>query len=145
MTLLSSTNRTSRALIFCILLSALAATSVAQDVSSSPSSLSFGNTYVGLVSGSKTLTISNLLSSDAIIAAVGFSCPEYGLASGVAPFTLTDGQPDPITHYSVFFQPDSAAAFNCNFVISMWDGTNVYVPLTGTGVTTTAVAAKVCS
>jgi len=139
--LLSSTNRTSRALIFCILLSALAATSVAQDVSSSPSSLSFGNTYVGLVSGSKTLTISNLLSSDAIIAAVGFSCPEYGLASGVAPFTLTDGQPDPITHYSVFFQPDSAAAFNCNFVISMWDGTNVYVPLTGTGVTTTAVAA----
>jgi len=136
----SSRNRILCASIFCLLLCAVAATAVAQDVSSSPTSLSFGNTYVGLVSGSKTLTISNLLTTDAIIASVGFSCPQYGLASGVAPFTLTVGQPNPITHYSIFFQPDSAAAFNCNFVISMWDGTNVDVPLTGTGLTTTAVA-----
>jgi len=136
----SSNNRNLRAIIFCLLLCAVAATAVAQDVSSSPSSLSFGNTYLGLVSGSKTLTISNLLNTDAIIASVGFSCPQYGLASGVAPFTLTVGQPNPITHYSVFFQPDSATTFNCDFVISMWDGTNVNVPVTGTGVTTTAVA-----
>jgi hypothetical protein len=130
-----------RAVLFSLLICAMAAAAAAQDVSSSPTSLSFGNTYVGLVSGSKTLTISNLLNTDAIIASVGFSCPEYGLASGVAPFTLTVGQPNPITHYSVFFQPDSAATFNCNFVISMWDGTNVNIPLTGTGLTTTAVAA----
>ncbi len=130
-----------RIVIFSLLIVALAAAATAQDVSSSPTSLSFGNTYVGLVSGSKTLTISNLLNTDAIIASVGFSCPEYGLASGVAPFTLTVGPPDPITHYSVFFQPDSAATFNCNFIISMWDGTNVDIPVTGTGVTTTAVAA----
>src|SRR5260370_810004 len=136
----SSTNGTMRVAVLCLLVCALATAAVAQDVSSSPTSLSFGNTYVGLQSGSKTLTISNLLSTDAIIASVGFSCPEYGLASGVAPFTLTVGQPNPITHYSIFFQPDSAAAFNCNFVISMWDGTNVDVPLTGTGLTTTAVA-----
>src|ERR1700682_2317881 len=101
-----SANRTLRVTIFCLLLCAIAATAVAQDVSSSPSSLSFNNTYIGLASGSKTLTISNLLSTDAIIASVGFSgCPQYGLASGVAPFTLTVGQPNPITHYSVFFQP----------------------------------------
>src|SRR4030081_293924 len=102
----SSTNRTLRLIPFCLLLGVIAATAVAQDVSSSPSSLSFNNTYIGLASGSKTLTISNLLSTDAIIASVGFSCPEYGLASGVAPFTLTVGPPNPITHYSVFFQPD---------------------------------------
>jgi hypothetical protein len=134
----SSTNRISRVIMFSLLLCAVAATAVAQDVSSSPTSLSFGNTYVGLVSGSKTLTISNLLTEDAIIASVGFSCPEYGLASGVAPFTLTVGPPNPITHYSVFFQPDTATTFNCNFVMSMWDGTNVNVPVTGTGLTTTA-------
>jgi hypothetical protein len=136
----SSTNGTMRIVVLCLLLCAVTAAAVAQDVSSSPTSLSFGNTYVGLQSGSKTLTISNLLSTDAIIASVGFSCPEYGLASGVAPFTLTVGQPNPITHYSVFFQPDSATTFNCNFVISMWDGTNVDIPITGTGLTTTAVA-----
>ena len=137
----SSTNRISHVILWSfVLVAVMAATAFAQDVSSSPTSLSFNNTYVGLASGSKTLTISNLLNTDAIIASVGFSCPEYGLASGVAPFTLTVGQPNPITHYSVFFQPDSAAVFNCNFVISMWDGTNVNVPLTGTGLTTTAVA-----
>src|SRR5882672_3313517 len=137
----SSTNRTLRLTLFCLLLVVVtAATAFAQDVSSSPASLSFNNTYVGLASGSKTLTISNLLSTDAIIASVGFSCPEYGLASGVAPFTLTVGPPNPITHYSVFFQPDAVGTFNCNFVISMWDGTNVNVPLTGTGLNTTAVA-----
>src|SRR5258706_4142481 len=135
----SSTHRTMRAILFCLLLCAVAASVAGQDVSSSPASLSFNNTYVGLASGSKTLTISNLLNTNAIIASVGFSCSEYGLASGVAPFTLTVGQPNPITHYSVFFQPDSATTFNCNFVISMWDGTNVNVPLSGTGLTTTAV------
>jgi len=92
-----------RTVFLSLLICAVAATAFAQDVSSSPASLSFGNTYVGLVSGSKTLTISNLLSTDAIIQTVGFSCPQYGLASGVAPFTLTVGQPNPITHYSVFF------------------------------------------
>ena len=130
-----------RTVFLSLLICAVAAAAFAQDVSSSPASLSFGNTYVGLVSGSKTLTISNLLSTDAIIQTVGFSCPQYGLASGVAPFTLTVGQPNPITHYSVFFQPDSATSFNCNFIISMWDGTNVNVPVTGTGLTTTATAA----
>src|SRR5205085_11309188 len=105
--LVSSNTSIPRAVIFSLLICAVAA-AAAQDVSSTPSSLSFNNTYVGLASGSKALTITNLLNTDAIIATVGFSCPEYGLASGVAPFTLTVGQPNPITHYSIFFQPDSA-------------------------------------
>jgi hypothetical protein len=135
----SDTNRILRLTVLCFLLAAMmAATAFAQDVSSSPTSLAFNNEYVGLQSGSKTLTISNLLSGDAIIQAVSFSCPGYGLASGVAPFTLTNGPPDPITHYSVWFRPTTAGTYNCNFVISMWDGTDVFVPLTGTGVTTTA-------
>jgi hypothetical protein len=132
-------HRILRPLIFGVLFCAVAGAAFAQDVSSSPTSLSFNNEYIGLQSGSKTLTISNLLSGDAIIEAVSFTCPGYGLASGVAPFTLTDGAPDPITHYSVFFQPSTAGTYSCDFDIEMWDGTDVFVPLTGTGETTTAV------
>jgi hypothetical protein len=135
----SSRHRILRPIIYAVLFSVVAGAAFAQDVSSSPSSLSFGNEYLGLQSGSKTLTISNLLSGDAIIEAVSFTCPGYGLASGVAPFTLTNGEPDPITHYSVWFRPTTATAYNCNFDIEMWDGTDVLVPLTGTGETTTAV------
>jgi hypothetical protein len=125
--------------VLCIFLGLIAMSTVAsaQDVTSSPSSLSFSNTYVGMVSGSKTITITNQLNGIAIIASVSFSCPQYGLASGVAPITLA--VKGTITHYSIFFQPDAAATFNCNFVMSMWDGTTVNVPLSGTGLTTTAV------
>lgn len=133
-----STYKAVRVALCLVFMAALTATVFAQDVSSSPSSLSFGNTYVGLQSGSKTLTISNLLNEDAIIASVGFDCAQYGLSSGVAPFTLTVGQPDPITHYSIFFQPNAAGTYNCNFLINMWDNTVVKVPLSGTGTTTTA-------
>src|SRR5579862_5965701 len=78
----------------------------AQDISSTPSSLRFSNTYVGKTSGSKVLTITKLASQTVTITSASFSCPGYGLASGVIPFTLTSGQT--ITHYSIFFQPTAA-------------------------------------
>src|SRR5207302_9630332 len=84
-------------------------------------------------------TRTDRLSGMALIASVSFSCPQYGVASGVAPITL--GVKGTITDYSICFRPDAAAAFNCNFVLSMWDGTTVNVPLSGTGLTTTAVTA----
>jgi Bacterial Ig-like domain (group 1) len=132
-----STYRISRVVWGCFLLFALTATAFAQDVSSSPSSLSFPNTYVGLVSGSKVLTITNLLSTNVIINSVSFTCPQYGLAAGTAPTSLFK-QGD-TTHYSIFFQPTAASTYSCNFVMSMADGSQVDVPLTGTGKTTTAV------
>ncbi len=134
-----STHRISRIVWGCFLLAALTAAGLAQDVSSNPSSVSFPNTYVGLVSGSKVLTITNLLSQNVIINSVSFTCPQYGLASGTAPtslFLLGD-----TTHYSIFFQPTAATTYSCNFVMTMADGTTVDVPLTGIGKTTTAVTA----
>jgi len=105
---------------------------IGQDVSSTPSSLSFSNTYVGKATGSKVLTIKNIKSSGAaIINTIGFSCAGYGISSGVAPTSLA--KPGDITHYSVFFQPLAAEAYDCNFVITMSDSTVVNVPLTGTG------------
>ncbi len=124
----------------CILLAILAATAgFAQDVSSSPSTWAFANTYVGKASGSKVLTITNLLTSGQIVInTVGFDCPDFGLSSGVAPFTL--GQVQKTTHYSIFFQPTAAQNYSCNFVLSMSDGTTVDVPVTGKGLASTATA-----
>lgn len=103
-----------------------------QEISASPTSLSFSNTYVGKATGSKVLTITNVKASGAvIIESVGFSCSGYGIAAGVAPTSL--GKPGTITHYSIFFQPSAAIAYDCNFVLTLGDNSVVNVPLTGTG------------
>ena len=123
------------------LLVAAVSSSLAQttDINSSPSSLSFPNTYVGKASGSKVLTINNLTTSgQVIITSIGFTCPGFGISSGVAPFTLGQGQK--ITHYSIFFQPLAAQSYNCTFVINIADGTSLNVPISGLGLTSTATA-----
>ncbi|HYM78861.1 MAG TPA: choice-of-anchor D domain-containing protein [Candidatus Dormibacteraeota bacterium] len=130
-----------RSLSYVLLLLAATLSSFAQtnDINSTPSSLSFANTYVGKASGSKVLTINNLTTSgQIIIQSIGFTCPGYGISSGIAPFTL--GQNQKITHYSIFFQPSAAQPYNCNFVISLNDGTSLNVPISGTGLTSTATA-----
>lgn len=126
----------------CIVVSlGLVIPAVAQtsDISSTPSSLNFGTVYVGKASGSKAITINNLTKSGQIVIEnVSFTCAGYGLASGLAPFTL--GQTQTITHYSIYFQPTASGADNCNFVLTLNDGTSLNVPLSGTGQTTSAVA-----
>ena len=123
----------------CLLLTLSATVSaVAQDLSASPSSLAFGSTYVGVPSGSKALTITNLTGHGLTIDTIGFDCAAYELASGVAPFSF--GLTQNITHYSIFFNPPGAGAYNCNFIMSINDGTQVLVPLTGTGVISTGTS-----
>lgn len=130
--------RTRSAAVLVFLFSLVAVLpAISQEISVSPSSLTFANTYVGKVTGSKVLTITNVKSSGTVIInTIGFSCPGYGISSGVAPTSLF--KPGDITHYSVFFQPNAAGSFNCNFVITLSDSTVVNVPLTGTGLTSTA-------
>jgi hypothetical protein len=123
----------------CFLLSLAAiASSHAQEISASPSSLSFANTYVGKASGSQVVTINLLLTKGfVIIESIGFDCAGFGIASGVAPFTLNSGQT--LTHYSIFFEPTAAQTYNCNFILTLGDGTFLDVPLSGTGLTTTVI------
>jgi hypothetical protein len=131
---------------YCFLLSALfVAPAFSQEISASPSSLSFANTYVGKASGSQVITINYLLTKGNVIIesirfedSTGANCPGYGIASGVAPFTLNTGQT--LTHYSIFFQPGAAQSYDCNFVLTLGDGTFLNVPLSGTGLTSTATA-----
>jgi len=111
--------------------------SIAQEITSSPASLSFANTYVGKYTGSKVLTITNVKASGSvIIESISFSCPGYGISSGVAPTSLY--KPGDITHYSIFFQPLAAQSYSCNFILTLGDGTTFDVPLTGTGLSSTA-------
>ncbi len=110
----------------------------AADLSASPSSLKFGNTFVGKASANKVITISKVTSSKITISTISFDCAGYGLASGLAPFTL--GPSQTLTHYSVFFDPASAGSYNCNFVLNLSDGTTFKVPLTGTATVTTAAS-----
>jgi hypothetical protein len=127
------------ALYVFLLTAILIVPSFSQEISASPSSLSFVNTYVGKASGAQVLTINLIGNSQVIITSISFSCPGgYGISSGVAPFTMGPGQK--LTHYSVFFQPTAAQTYNCNFVISLMDGTFLNVPISGTGLTSTATA-----
>ena len=110
------------------------------EINSTPSSLSFATTFVGKSAGSKVLTINNLTTTgNVIIESISFDCGlGYGIASGVAPFTM--GQSQKITHYSIYFAPLAAQSYPCNFIITLQDGTFLAVPLTGTGQTGGAVA-----
>ena len=129
-----------RTVVICSLMAVVVSAAFAQqttEISATPSSLSFSNEYINTVSGSKVITINNLTTSGTItIETATFSCPGFGLASGVVPFQM--GQFQKITHYSIFFQPTLVQAYSCNFVLTLQDGTYLDVPLTGTGLTTTA-------
>jgi hypothetical protein len=125
-------------LAICIFLlgATLIVPAFSQEISASPSSINFANTYVGRASGSTVITISDTSTAMVVINTIGFDCPGFGITSGIAPFTLNSGQK--ITHYSVFFQPTVAQTYNCNFVIDLKDGTFLDVPLTGVAQTTGA-------
>ncbi|HEV2401092.1 MAG TPA: Ig-like domain-containing protein [Candidatus Sulfotelmatobacter sp.] len=132
-----------RVLMFAVssilLFGIFAASALAQtnDISSTPSSLTFPNTYVGKVSGSKSITITNLTGGGIVITTISFSCPGFGISSGVAPFSF--GSTQNITHYSIFFQPTVAQTYSCDFILTLNDGTYLNVPLTGVAQNSTAV------
>ncbi|MGA7220306.1 MAG: choice-of-anchor D domain-containing protein [Candidatus Sulfotelmatobacter sp.] len=111
---------------------------IAQEVTVSPSSLKFASTYVGKTTSAQVITVTNVSSGTVIIESIAFSCPGYGISSGVAPTSLY--KTGNITHYSIFFQPEAAQAYDCNFVMTLQDNSVVNVPLTATGLTSTATA-----
>jgi len=126
----------------CILLlgfATLSAFAQTTDITSNPTSLEFPNTYLGIQSGAKVLTITNVSGGGITITSIGFDCTgAYGISSGIAPFSF--GASQSITHYSIYFQPTAAQTYNCNFVINLSDGTYLDVPLSGTGLSSTAAA-----
>lgn len=116
-----------------------ASSSFANQVTTVPASYAFKGTYVGLVATTVAFTLTNANTKSIKVNSVSFTCPEYKLASGVTPITIQAN--GGITHYSVYFAPDLAQAFNCNMVLAFDDGTSNNVAIQGTGLKSSAVAA----
>jgi hypothetical protein len=105
-------------------------------LTSTPSSLSFSNTYIGLNTASKSVSVKNTGTSSVTINSVTSSCSEFKLASGTTPQTLAAGA---ATSYSFYFAPLAAQLYSCNYTLVPSSGSNLVVPLTGTGLSTKAI------
>jgi Putative Ig domain len=122
-------------ILSCFLVSALFMAASAQ-ISSSPSSLLFANTYVGLQSPSKSIVVTNNGTASTTITAITSNCPEFQLASGTTPATLL---PKGTASFSMIFAPDAAKTLNCTYTLTQQTGAPLAVSLTGTGLGSKAV------
>ena len=105
-------------------------------LTSTPSSLSFSNTYIGLNSTSKSISVKNTGTSSVTINSITSSCPEFKLSSGTTPQTLAKNA---ATSYSFYFAPQAAQLYSCNYTLVPSSGSNLVVPVSGTGLSTAAV------
>ncbi len=105
-------------------------------LTSTPSSLSFSNTYLGMNSTSKSISVKNTGTSSVKINSVTSSCSEFKLASGTTPLTLAAGAS---TSYSFYFAPLAAQLYSCNYTFVPASGSNLVVPVSGTGLSTQAI------
>jgi putative Ig domain-containing protein len=105
-------------------------------LTSTPSSLSFSNTYIGLNTASKSISVKNTGTSSVTINSITSSCPEFKLASGTTPVTLAKSA---TTSYSFYFAPQAAQLYSCNYTLVPSSGSNLVVAVSGTGLSTKAV------
>ncbi len=110
--------------------------SASAQLTSSPPTLSYASTYIGLTSTAKTITIKNTGTNSVTIDGISSSCAEFKLSSGLAPLTLSPGQTE---GYSFYFQPDAAQAFSCSYTITATGAGDVVVPVSGTGLASKAI------
>ena len=120
----------------CFLVCGLFLVAASAQITSTPTSLAFANTYVGLTSASKSILITNTGTAATTITAITSSCREFQLASGQTPSIL---QPKGSTSFSTVFVPDSATTFSCTYTLTQKTGSPLVVPMTGTGLASKAV------
>lgn len=128
----------SSAALLSVVFSFLSPVARAQVITVSPSSYTYSATYVGKVSGTKAFTVTNSGAVNLTIRTITLTCPQFQLTSGVAPETVKAN--GGFTHYSVQFAPDSGTTFNCDMNLLDNTGVTTVVPLTGSGMLTTAAA-----
>lgn len=150
--MVSSTQKILLIVFGCFLLAALAVpqasaqtcTPPAGQICSEPASFAFGNNYLGIPSGNKVATIYNDPTGGTItINTLTFTCTsgsagDWGVASGTVPFQM--GSVQTLTHYSIFFNPHTATVYNCDAVLTLSNGFALDIPMTGTGLSSTATA-----
>lgn len=105
----------------------------------SPSSVDFGtNNPVGIASNGRSITVSNVGTTSLTISSFLLGPSEFQLVDGWAPITIIPGGKEV---YQVKFAPDAPQKFTGQLTITIAGVTNpVVVPLSGTGVTTEAIA-----
>ena len=108
----------------------------AQTFSVTPTSVTFKQVNVGTVGLAYTVTVKNTAKTgNVIINSYSITPSEFQFFYGWSPVTLTPGA---LINYSIRFAPDSATTFNGTFTINIQGANPVIVPLTGTGVATSA-------
>ncbi len=110
---------------------------VAQTVSLQPSSGQFADTTVAMNTGTIDFVITNTGSSTLTIDSVTLSPSQFLFESGWTPYTMTPGFQ---SHYGVRFAPDSAKSFQGALTINISGLNPIVIPLSGTGLSTGAVA-----
>src|SRR6202050_2264966 len=105
-------------------------------LTATPSSEAFSNTYIGLSSTSKSISVKNTGTASVTINSITSSCPQVKLSSGTTPFVLAAGK---TTSYSFYFAPVAAQLYSCNYTLVPSSGANLVVPLTGTGLASAAI------
>jgi hypothetical protein len=131
-----SAQKVSRAVLFMLALAAIPA-ATAQTYSITPTALAFKQVTVGTVGLAYTITVQNTAKTgDVIINSYSVTPSEFQFFYGWSPVTLPPGQ---LINYSLRFAPDAAQTFNGTFTMTIQGVTNpIVIPLTGTGVATSA-------
>ena len=109
------------------------------DLTSNPTSLSFGSVQVG-VKQTLSETVTNTGGSSLTISAIAVSGSGFSLSGTSVPVTLTSGQ---ATTFSVSFDPTSAGAVSGDVTVTS-NGSNptLTIPLFGTGVAAGALGSN---
>ncbi|MGA8865906.1 MAG: choice-of-anchor D domain-containing protein [Candidatus Sulfotelmatobacter sp.] len=120
----------------CLTALALAGVTLGQTFSVTPTSLSFPPQTVG-TSNQNTVTLLNTGHSNITLNSFTLSPSEFQLVNGYAPGTLG---PERSIYFTVKFVPDAAQAFTGQLVLNIEGFAPQVVPLSGTGLATSAVA-----
>jgi hypothetical protein len=109
----------------------------AQTVSVQPPAGQFANTPVGMSTGTIDFVITNTGSTTLTIDSISLTPAQFPFESGWTPYTMTPGFQ---SHYAVKFAPDSAQYFQGSLTINIGGLSPIVIPLSGTGLSTGAVA-----
>jgi hypothetical protein len=114
----------------------LPAAASAQNFSVTPASVTFKQVTVGTIGLAYAITVKNTgTSGNVVINSYSIAPSEFQFFYGWSPVILT---PNALINYSIRFAPDAAQTFNGTFTINIQGASPVVVPLTGTGVATSA-------
>jgi hypothetical protein len=106
-------------------------------ICSNTGSVTFSQVTVGLVSGGSIIGLTNKTTVPLTINSFNISSSVFYLGDGIAPVTLSSHQ---TFNFAVRFAPAAAQAYSGQMTFQISDGTQVVVNLSGTGITTGAVA-----